>query len=370
MIYAGALYAIACLFFSNSLFHIWRINDIKRVLTGGVLFSLGMETTVNALYFGHHIIEVPLLYGSFAIWTSLSYVLVFFLLNFSFNRNFEWKKRYWVLILFLIMQVSIFTINFAKEYSQIPDILSSGIQNATLSFYPYRENYFLHSLGAILIYPYVFVLIFSKLGYKKKKEEVYFFFIFLFFLSLILVFDIYYLFQNREPEPPSGLIMAITYFSIYLFVILYQFWPYYHKLNYIYLDLNAIGISSYMRSHLDKVNIKALAQQFKNLEKNEELYKNENFNLQSLAEKLNLSVHQTSEYLNKYKNISFTKYLNQLRVEAAKDLLSDQNNKSIIEICYEIGYNSPAVFYKAFKEITGVSPKIWREKQLLNNKIR
>jgi len=361
MIYAGALYAIACFFFINSLFHIWRVNDIIRVLSGAVLFSIGMEAMINALYFSHHIIQVPFIYGSFAIWTSLSYVIFFFLISISFNHNFEWKKIYWLLVVYLLAQIIIFVFNVAKQYSEISDIILSGIQNNTLSFYPYEANYFLHSMGALALYPYIYFLIFSKFDYKKNRKAISFFTLFLFLLSLIVFFDVFYLFKNREPEFPSGFVMAVTYFCMFIFVLLYQFWPYYHKLNYIYFDLYAIGVGPYMRNYLEKVDIKAVTERFNNIEKFEELYKDENFNLKLLSERLNLTIHQTSEYLNKYKNISFTKYLNQLRIKEATRLLKAEKEKSILEICYEVGYNSPAVFYRAFKQNTGVTPKIWRE---------
>lgn len=56
---------------------------------------------------------------------------------------------------------------------------------------------------------------------------------------------------------------------------------------------------------------------------------------------------------------SFTKYLNRLRIEKAKGLLS-QTSLYIYEISDAIGYGDLAYFSKIFKQQTGLSPSEWR----------
>lgn len=56
---------------------------------------------------------------------------------------------------------------------------------------------------------------------------------------------------------------------------------------------------------------------------------------------------------------SFTKYLNRLRIEKAKMLLS-QTDLYIYEISDSIGYGDLAYFSKIFKQQTGLSPSEWR----------
>lgn len=56
---------------------------------------------------------------------------------------------------------------------------------------------------------------------------------------------------------------------------------------------------------------------------------------------------------------SFTKYLNRLRIEKAKILLS-QTDLYIYEISDSIGYGDLAYFSKIFKQQTGLSPSEWR----------
>ena len=54
-------------------------------------------------------------------------------------------------------------------------------------------------------------------------------------------------------------------------------------------------------------------------------------------------------------NIGFSKYLNQLRIKHAYDLIS-QNMTSVSEIAYNCGFSDSLYFSKVFKKITGISP--------------
>lgn len=48
-------------------------------------------------------------------------------------------------------------------------------------------------------------------------------------------------------------------------------------------------------------------------------------------------------------------YLNGLRIEAAKRLLLE-TSKSVLDVCYEVGFSSPSYFTRLFKKMVGQSP--------------
>jgi two-component system response regulator YesN len=52
---------------------------------------------------------------------------------------------------------------------------------------------------------------------------------------------------------------------------------------------------------------------------------------------------------------TFLEYLTDTRVQAAKQLLSD-NRRAIIQIAEEVGYTDIKHFTKVFKKITGLTP--------------
>lgn len=58
--------------------------------------------------------------------------------------------------------------------------------------------------------------------------------------------------------------------------------------------------------------------------------------------------------------INFCKYLNILRVNEARRLLTE-GSESITEIAYECGFSSPRSFNRAFAELTGTSPREYRK---------
>jgi two-component system response regulator YesN len=56
-------------------------------------------------------------------------------------------------------------------------------------------------------------------------------------------------------------------------------------------------------------------------------------------------------------------YLTKVRIEQAKNLLRDPQNK-FYEICYAVGYTDPSHFSKLFKKMTGTTPSAYREQSL------
>ena len=57
----------------------------------------------------------------------------------------------------------------------------------------------------------------------------------------------------------------------------------------------------------------------------------------------------------KHVKVRFTEYITRLRVERAKQLLLNQNNR-ISEVAFEAGFQSIPHFNRSFKRVTGVTP--------------
>ena len=67
----------------------------------------------------------------------------------------------------------------------------------------------------------------------------------------------------------------------------------------------------------------------------------------------------THSFKNQF-GLSITNYILNVRITHAKQMLRF-SNKTIEEIGYETGIGAPAYFSRVFKEVEGVSPKIYRE---------
>lgn len=100
----------------------------------------------------------------------------------------------------------------------------------------------------------------------------------------------------------------------------------------------------------------------------EELFTDPYLNVDTLAEKLGITTSHLRLLIKTKHNSSFSEYINRLRVEKAKKLLSDPNfdHYTLQAIGEDAGFNSRSTFYRCFKKITGLTPKAFRE-QLSRN---
>lgn len=119
----------------------------------------------------------------------------------------------------------------------------------------------------------------------------------------------------------------------------------------------------YERSIIKGLDIGLLESRLNDLMEHEKLYRDERLNLEKCAGELHISSHQLSEFINKNLKVSFTTFVNQYRVNEAKDLLLGENRLSVLSVAYSVGFNSKSSFYEAFNKETGFSPSDFKKKQ-------
>ncbi len=82
-----------------------------------------------------------------------------------------------------------------------------------------------------------------------------------------------------------------------------------------------------------------------------------NLNLVKLSELLNTSTHKLSYTINTGFQLNFFQFVNQYRVEKAKELLrNNSQNYTVLAIAYESGFNSKTAFNTTFKKLCGQTP--------------
>lgn len=64
--------------------------------------------------------------------------------------------------------------------------------------------------------------------------------------------------------------------------------------------------------------------------------------------------------------VSYSDYLNQLRVNAARDLL-EKSDMRMYQIADAVGYNNVEHFMRVFKKVTGVTPRQYRQENTVGN---
>jgi AraC-like DNA-binding protein len=68
-----------------------------------------------------------------------------------------------------------------------------------------------------------------------------------------------------------------------------------------------------------------------------------------------------SELINTHLGKSFSRYLREQRVEAAKLQLIDEPKATVLGIGLAVGFSSQSNFYEAFREIVGMTPGQFRK---------
>jgi len=77
--------------------------------------------------------------------------------------------------------------------------------------------------------------------------------------------------------------------------------------------------------------------------------------INNISKKAGISSSHLSRLFKENLNISFTQYMNRLRVEKAKELLDDKS-LTINEIMNSVGFSTEQHFFKQFKRYTGTTP--------------
>jgi AraC-like DNA-binding protein len=95
----------------------------------------------------------------------------------------------------------------------------------------------------------------------------------------------------------------------------------------------------------------------------EKPYLDSGLNLDTLAEKIFIPSYQLSNLINKKLHLNFFNFINQFRVNEAIEKLSGPEGKSknIMQIAYDVGFNTQSSFNSAFKKFTGTSPSKFKK---------
>lgn len=108
------------------------------------------------------------------------------------------------------------------------------------------------------------------------------------------------------------------------------------------------GADDYIQSRMDFQN------GMKRLE-NEKFFLDCDANIDYVASKLGTNRHYVSDYFNKVLKVTFTQYINTLRLNYAESLIRERRIK-MSQVGYSSGFNSDHTFRRLFKEKYGCTP--------------
>ena len=121
--------------------------------------------------------------------------------------------------------------------------------------------------------------------------------------------------------------------------------------------VNDVEINENAISENDDVSI------LKNYTTTKEPFLNSSLTIQQLANQMNLNVRDASILINHKIGKHFFDFINEYRIEKAKEILKSREHKklTVLEILYQVGFNSKSSFNTAFKKHTGTTPTLFRK---------
>lgn len=137
----------------------------------------------------------------------------------------------------------------------------------------------------------------------------------------------------------------------------------FYQLSKKYLVFRVL-IKKYRRSPLTPEAGREYLQKILYLIEVDNVFKDPNVSIKSLSSKLMVSPRTLSQVINEQLKKNFFELINYYRIKEARKLLTEKEtrDKPILEIGYEVGFNSKSAFNRVFKDFTRMTPSQYRKK--------
>lgn len=247
-------------------------------------------------------------------------------------------------------------------------------------------------VSSVLLIINLFSLVFFSLNVENQKsftyevvENVITYVNYIVILFLFPVVTIYYSFLSYKILYHQSIKSKESFFlnKLFLFVLFYNLFVLFWLLTYVF-DSTIIKytIKSYfllyfplsiyllVRFHVNKSVLEENNQfdaiNLRLLDKiiNKKIYLNSNLTLRKAAKEIDTNEKYLSNVINKIHHVSFSNFVNNYRVEYAKEMLlnSEFDHYTIESIGNLSGFNSKSNFNSVFKKTTGLTPTEYKTK--------
>ena len=125
------------------------------------------------------------------------------------------------------------------------------------------------------------------------------------------------------------------------------------------IQLELINMIKFMQTKLENTQESISPVIIKLLDHIDQNYQKD-LNLKEISDRLNINSIYLGQLFQKEIGILFSDYINNFRINKAKDLLANTSLKAS-EIGELIGYSNKNYFYRRFKSIVGITPSEWRK---------
>ncbi|MBQ9217866.1 MAG: helix-turn-helix domain-containing protein [Muribaculaceae bacterium] len=114
---------------------------------------------------------------------------------------------------------------------------------------------------------------------------------------------------------------------------------------------------------LEDQDSKQLMQRITELMQHEQVYLQSELKLADMAAMLGVTQQQMTRCVKQETGVPFTLFANRYRVDHAKRIMQEQPDAKLASVALASGFTNETSFYRAFKAITGLTPKEWLARQ-------
>lgn len=271
------------------------------------------------------------------------------------NTN-KFQKKHLLHLFPFIISIIMFIPFYLKSEEYKIDFLRNAILNRKTSYHIILSIFasFSNLFYCLLILKKSYFLI-KKEIFQKEITGRYLILI-VFFILLAVSFKLSAVFtQSRLLFSISLVIITVNILGIYLLS-----WRYPNFLQ----ELNRIieqEKKKYEKSHIGSLDTEKLKSKLENYMISAKPYLEEDVSLEYIAKNLQITNHQLSQFLNQVIQKSFYQYINEFRIREATFILKKQPEINILNVAYQVGFNSKSSFNTTFKKITGKTPSQYRK---------
>ncbi|WP_460217959.1 helix-turn-helix domain-containing protein [Psychroserpens sp. MEBiC05023] len=329
-------------------------NKKSNIILGLFVLSFSLTLAIFVLYWSGYIYIYPFRYFD-KLFIVLGYLFGPLLLMYI-QSLFTEKLRFKLIFHHFIPYSICFLLYVARLFIDVSETVFAPLLN--LLFNPWIRIIHM-TVYLVLIYNYV----------RKEKFNiadnvgVWLNYLVYSFFGLILSYVIYFTLVNFSffNQQWDYMISFMISFFIILISIMGYLQP---EVFWGFRIEEVLTFVKYKKSGLSKSLSLELKQKLLSLMIDDQVYKENNISLEILANRLGTSKHNTSQIINEHFKENFFEFLNDFRIDEAKELLISNNTMNITEILYEVGFNNKVSFNNAFKKRTGLTPTQYKSRKL------
>lgn len=285
--------------------------------------------------------------------------------------DFKIKPKHLLLLTPWVICLAVLIPNFffVSEVNQI-----EFLQNYTLSF----EAHIIKGINRVIEILYIIAEIYYLLRYRKlllenytSKEAFYNYYWLKQLIIFILVGQALTFLKGYIRDSGTFDVEIVNIYRVVLlaFGLFFSFWLVFKALLSPKL-FRGIGVDLKLAKEMNSENEDiATNKQLTQIEKlktymtNKEPYLDASLSVQSLSDQVDIPSRELSILINQELNQHFFDFINSFRIKKAKEILENpaKNKQTILEVLYEVGFNSKSSFNTAFKKHTGNTPTSYRK---------